>query len=244
MIKARSNWYSLFERERRLQTTTHEAPRIGHRMLPWTTCLMPCRHRRGTTLKIKAIPEVTWVGSPSSCLLKGGVTEPKARMEWSTHVHAQIVMKHGSESSLPSDTCNLRLQPNTVICKVQAGELCHWVTNRKKSQNKSRFCMFMYVQLHLCRCRGERSTSALIPRHYQPCLLRHSLSWAWSSLRNTGCTENTRNRLSWSCHHSLPAMWVLGIESGPPDRKATTFPSELSPQFSLPECFKETSDHS
>lgn len=142
MIKARSNWYSLFERERRLQTTTHEAPRIGHWMLPWTTCSMPCRGRRGTTLKIKAIPEVTWVGSPSSCLLKGGVTEPKARMEWSTHVRAQIVMKHGSESSLPSDTCNLRLQPNTVICKVQAGELCHWVTNRKKSQNKSRFCTY------------------------------------------------------------------------------------------------------
>lgn len=154
MIKARSNWYSLFERERRFQTTTHEAPRMGHWMLPWITYLLSCRGRRGTTsfwtLKIKAVSEVTWVCSPSSCLLKGGVTEAKARMEWSSHARAQIVMKHGSESSLPSDTCNLRLQPSAVICKVQTGELNHKINLD--------FCMFMYVQLHVCRHRSERST--------------------------------------------------------------------------------------
>lgn len=105
-------------------------------------------------------------------------------------------MKHGSESSLPSDTCNLRLQPNTAVCKVQAGEPYRCVTNRKHDHkiNLNFVCLCMYT----CTCvdaeaRGQLQLS--FPRHYQPCLLRYSLSWAWGSLRN----------------HKLAAQKALGI---------------------------------
>lgn len=184
---------------------------------------------------------MTWVRSLSSCLLKGGITEPKARTEWS-RARVQTVMKCRSESSLPSDTGNLRLQPNTAICKVQAGEPCHWVTNRKrKSQNKSRFCMFVQYS---CTCldaevKGQLQLS--FPRHYQPCLLRYSLSWAWSSLRTeAGRTESPRNDLSCSVS-SLPAYYV---GSGDWIRSSCSQGIYFPKWVFSPECFKETSDHS